>query len=147
MKKTRVVLIQFLFVCICLPSLASAKFTVSPTKIILTSEEKISSLVFTNGTNEEQKFQLIPLEEVYKNKRKTYQETQELIATPIIFELGAGQSQIIRVSPRNDELFSNQERVYKLSIKELPKIKQVSRYDYINLIMEFMIPIQIGAHK
>ena len=129
------------------PFLAYANYSISPVKLTITPEQKITSLSFQNNSDQEKIFQLTLYRLIRINGKEEYKETKDFIATPTIFKVKAGQLQLIRVAIKNNDKLKNSEKDYRLSIKELPKPISFGGNSGLIIIPDFRIPIAVKVRE
>ncbi len=124
------------------PSLCIASFTISPINFFLDSDFKIASLNLKNVGSEKKYIQADILKWTRVNNKDVYTETQDLILTPNIFELGPNTSQLIRIA-KDAALPNTRDSAYKIQLREIPNIKNTS--GKINFTLRFLLPMFIKA--
>jgi len=128
-----------------MPFSAYASYSISPVKLTVTENAKITSLTVRNESDQTKTFQLTVYEVVKKNGKDEFVESKDIKATPVIFKASAGKAQLVRVSVKNTE--DKNDKNYKLSIKEInPKLPKAEG-SVVNIIPEFQIPVQVDAAK
>lgn len=96
----------------------AAGFSVSPTRIELTAEDRVMALTLTNSRNREASIQLEIKQWSQLHGEDVYESTTELLATPPIFTLAAGEQQIVRIGLRRPP-DPDTELSYRLFLQEL----------------------------
>lgn len=134
-----------LLVTALLASNAFANYTISPLKLNITPEEKITSLSFTNNDEQDSKnFQVTVYQVHNEHGQEVSEETKDLIATPRTFKLGPKMTQLIRVGSRNASMVKNVN--YKLSIKELPVNKVIVKGQHlVQMLHDYRVPVVIKS--
>lgn len=100
------------------PALAG-NFSVSPVRVALSSSLKVAAMRVFNGGAEPISIQLQLVEWDQQAGQDVYTPTVELLATPPIFTIPAGQSQVIRVGLRRPPDLDH-ELTYRLILQEIP---------------------------
>lgn len=124
-----------------LPSCVFAGYTVAPVQLNLSTEDKISSLVIKNDNKQTTNFQLLLCKKGSEKGKEVCSKTEDLTATPVMFKLGGGKSQLVRVMLKNS-MYSNVKDVYRLMVKEVPHIIKKGG-SHVQIISEFNVPITI----
>ena len=131
--------IKLLLPIIFFSSAAFATYSIAPVKLIVTPDNKVTSLKFRNDSNENKKFQVTVLEAIKQGNKEVFKETKEIVAAPLIFALAPGKTQTIRVESKNVDQLNG--RDFKLSIKVLDTRKSKRSLNVIHVIPEFRIPV------
>ena len=121
-------------------------FSVTPIKVNLSKDKKVMSLQVTNNSNEPTSVQA-QLMQWQQQQGRDQQDTpsQDILVTPPIFTLAAGQSQVVRVGIRRPVQSSN-ELSYRLFLKEIPApASQVNQA--VNMVMQVSIPVFVAAQN
>ena len=140
MKKGLYTKLSLMILCI-LPTIAYASFTITPVKIKITKDEKITSLTLKNNSELLKHFQLLIFRVENENGKEVLKETKDLTVTPAMFKVKPGGSQMVRVAIKN-KMYSVKEDGYRLSVKELPhKINPEGAH--VQLVTEFKVPVSI----
>ncbi len=131
--------IKLLVFIIFFSSAAFATYSIAPVKLIVTPDNKVTSLEFRNDNNENKKFQVTVLEVIKQGNKEIFKETKEIVAAPLMFALPSGGTQTIRVESKSGNELNG--RDFKLSIKELDIRKSKKSLNVIHVIPEFRIPV------
>ena len=97
----------------------AGNFSVNPVRVELSQDKRIKALTVTNNGQEATSIQLDLAAWSQRAGEDIYAPTTELLATPPIFTLPAGKSQIIRVGLRRPAE-SGKELSYRLFLQEIP---------------------------
>lgn len=109
-----------LFSCLLACAWAQAgTFVVSPVRATLSASHQVGALTVRNDGPEPTVVQLEVLSWSQQDARDVYEPTREILATPPIFTVPAGGSQIVRVGLRRAP-DSQQELSYRLYLQEVP---------------------------
>jgi fimbrial chaperone protein len=101
-------------------SVASAgSFQVSPIRATLSPSKPISAMTVHNSSNESLVVQMEVLTWTQQQGKDVYVATQDIIATPPIFTVPAGGSQVVRVGLRRAP-DAQREQTYRLFLQEAP---------------------------
>lgn len=136
--------IKLLSIIICLfPFLAYGNYAITPVQLVIKEDSKITSLTLKNNQAEEKKFQLVVYKVVNNHGKETLIPTKDLLVTPVIFKIPAGQSQLIRVAVK-DVMYNHQKDGYRLAVKELPT-PLVQEGNHVQFTVVFNVPISIES--
>jgi len=126
------------------PALSYANYTIAPVRIEINRQDKIASLTIKNDSDRPKYFQVSvhKLGSVDGNGKQHYQETKDLIVTPVMFSVDAVKSQLIRVALKDNVMHSSHPRGYQLSIKELPHNIE-KEGNNIHFVTEFKVPVSV----
>ena len=116
-RKIRLILV-FLIQVFALPCHAGS-FNINPVRILLSSSVATEVLHVTNSGNSDVTVQLQTKLWSQNNGEDELKSTRDLIATPQIFNLKAGTSQIVRIGLAKKPDFSR-EMTYRLILEEIP---------------------------
>lgn len=94
--------------------------TISPVLVELSPDRRITSITIFNAADHPVSFQTQTLAWSESDGTDVYNESDELIVVPPIAEIGAGASQIFRVTTR--EAPTTQERAYRLIFEDITDI-------------------------
>jgi fimbrial chaperone protein len=94
--------------------------TISPVLVELSPDRRITSITLSNPADHPVSFQTQTLAWSESDGTDVYTESSELIVVPPIAEIGAGASQIFRVTTR--EAPTAQERAYRLIFEDITDI-------------------------
>jgi fimbrial chaperone protein len=138
---------KLLIVGICLvPSLTLANFTLSPVKLVINKDEKVTALTLSNNSDKPRSFQLTAFKIEHKDGKEIDVPTKDIIVTPLSFKLAPSKVQTIRVAIKNEGDYKIDERVYRVSVKELPH-KLNAEGAQVQLVTEFRVPVGITDKK
>lgn len=120
----------------------SAGFQVSPTRIQLDAEHRVFALTLSNASDRDASIQLELTTWSQPDGKDQYELTSELLATPPIFTVKAGEKQIIRVGLRRPPERS-EELSYRLFIQELPR-PTPEGFQGLQIVLRMGIPIFVA---
>lgn len=120
-------------------SSASAGYLISPVRLYLKPEDKLTTLNITNGNDTTSTFQLAIYKWTRENGKDVYTESKDLLVTPIIFNFAPDKTQLIRIAQKHNSTITT-EQSYRLFLKEVPSRKS-SENNSINVVLQFGIPI------
>ncbi|MGZ5115665.1 MAG: fimbrial biogenesis chaperone [Burkholderiales bacterium] len=100
----------------------AGSFAVNPVRATLSSKQPVGSLVVRNSGTESTVIQLEVVAWTQEDGKDVYTSTKELLATPPIFTVPAGGSQVVRVGLRRS-VDSQRELAYRLFLQEVPPAK------------------------
>lgn len=135
--------LKMLLLSVCLlPSLAFANFTVAPVNLVINKDQKIAALTLRNNTDQPRSFQLTAFKIDQHDKHEVDTLTKDIIVTPLRFRLAPGKTQTVRVAIKNEGTYPIAERLYRISVKELPR-KLNKEGAHVQVVTEFKIPVAI----
>lgn len=120
----------------------SAGFQVSPTRIQLDAEQRVFALTLSNSSDRDASIQLEWMAWSQPDGTDHYEATSELLATPPIFTVKAGEQQIIRVGLRRPPERS-EELSYRLFLQELPP-PTPEGFHGLQMVLRMGIPIFVA---
>jgi fimbrial chaperone protein len=101
------------------PAADAGVFAVSPVRVALSAATPVASMTVRNDGAEATVVQLEPVAWSQKDGKDQFAQTREVLATPPIFTLNPGGSQIIRVGLRRAP-DPHRELTYRLFLQEVP---------------------------
>ena len=127
-----------------MPFASKAEFVISPVKAYLKSGDKVTTISITNKSDNEASFQLEQKKWIKAGDKDFFEETNDLLLTPVIFNLQAGKKQLIRIGLRSEDLRESNEKAYRIFVKELPKPQwKQETAAALNFVLELSIPVFI----
>jgi fimbrial chaperone protein len=102
------------------PALASA-LSVTPLKLELAPGQRAAALTVRNGGEVEQVFQVTPMAWTQSGGASQYTPTEALLATPRLFRLPPGGSQLVRVGFMDAPSATDVEAAYRIYFEEVPR--------------------------
>jgi fimbrial chaperone protein len=100
----------------------AGSFAVNPVRATLSAKQTVGSLVVRNSGTEATVIQLEVTSWVQEDGKDVYTPTKEILATPPIFTVPAGGSQVVRVGLRRSA-DTQRELTYRLFLQEVPPAK------------------------
>lgn len=132
--------------CILLTLLTSqalaSGFQVSPTRVQLDSDQRVMALTIRNTSERGVNIQVELMAWSQADDQDHYEPTSELLATPPIFSLEAGEQQIIRVGLRRPPE-RGKELTYRLFLQELPP-PTPDGFNGLQIVMRMGIPVFVA---
>jgi fimbrial chaperone protein len=113
------------FFCGLTPSHAGS-FTVNPVRVTLSSSLPVAAITVSNSGTEASVIQLEPSRWTQQGDQDVLTPSHEILATPPIFTLAPGASQIVRVGLRRPSA-AQQELTYRLVLREVPPPQPISQ--------------------
>lgn len=120
----------------------AAGFSVSPTRLELTPDNRVVALTLTNSRNREASIQLEIKHWSQQYGEDIYESTDELLATPPIFTLAAGEQQIVRVGLRRPP-DPETELSYRLFLQELPP-PTPEGFQGLQMVLRMGVPVFVS---
>jgi fimbrial chaperone protein len=118
----------------------AANFVVSPVRVELSPTQSSAALTVTSETTDEPVVvELRTIAWSQKDSEDVYTPTTELIATPPIFHIAPGGSQVIRVALRRPPA-SDRETAYRLILREVPPPPKPG-FVGIQIALEMSLPV------
>jgi fimbrial chaperone protein len=112
-------ILAFLVLNLAAADAAAASFLVNPTRVSLSSEQRVIALKVTNNGTQPVRVQAQPTRWLLKDNEDQYLSTDELLVNPPLFGLEVGATQIVRVGLRNARA-KDREATYRLFLTEVP---------------------------
>lgn len=138
----------FIILISILPAISYASYTISPVKVQIDKDKKITTITLTNTNDGERRFQLVALKLQNENGKDVFKETKDLLVTPVMFKLAAGKTQTIRMATKDNVMYTEQANGYKLNIRELPhQDPKLAQGAVINLVTEFQLPVSVTGNR
>ncbi len=104
---------------LCAPALA-ASFSVSPIRVELTAARPTATLTLRNGSTEATVVQVEVVAWLQQDGQDVYAQTRDLIATPPVFTVPAGEMQVVRIGLRQSVEDKQSELSYRVYLQEVP---------------------------
>lgn len=135
------------FICASIVSLYSlsslaASLQVAPISVVFSPQEKAKEIWLTNTSERPIRAQTRVLIWSQVAGQDQVNPTRDLVASPSITEIKAGEQQlirIIRIAPQNTAV----EQTYRLLIDELPSSGQADAQTGLQLLLQYSIPVFI----
>lgn len=119
----------------------SASFEISPVKLSLSSQQPVTVMSIKNKGRDSKLVQIELRLWEQNDGLDVYSASRDLLASPPIFELAPGQTQMVRVGLRQDEPFQY-EKSYRLFVQEVPL--QARQAKQLNMALRFSIPVFVA---
>ena len=103
-------------------AVSAGSFAVNPVRATLSAKQPVGSLVVQNNGSEPTVVQLETVSWAQQDGKEVYEPTKDILATPPIFTVPAGGSQIVRVGMRR-AAEPGRELTYRLFLQEVPQTK------------------------
>ncbi|MGV6939712.1 fimbrial biogenesis chaperone [Stenotrophomonas maltophilia] len=111
---------------------------VAPTSLQLEARQRAGELWLTNSGTSPVRLQVRVFRWVQQDGQEQLLPTEELLATPPMQELGAGQQQLVRVMRPNHEPPATQQ-YYRLIVDEVPDL--ATRANGMQFVLRYSIPV------
>lgn len=111
---------------------------VAPTSLQLEARQRAGELWLTNSGTSPVRLQVRVFRWVQQDGQEQLLPTEELLATPPMQELGAGQQQLVRVMRPNHEPPAAQQ-YYRLIVDEVPDL--ATRANGMQFVLRYSIPV------
>jgi fimbrial chaperone protein len=116
----------------------AGSFSVNPVRATLSAKQPVGSLVVHNNGAEATVVQLEAVSWSQEDGKDVYSATKEILATPPIFTLLAGGSQVVRVGMRR-LADPQRELTYRLFLQEVPPAKNDVRG--LRVVLRMGVPV------
>lgn len=110
---------------------------IAPVMVTMTPQHRIASLRMQNGRDKAVSFEIDAYTWSQQNGQDVLTPTQELIVSPAVFEVAAGNEQVIRLGVSAPA--SNVERSYRIVMRELPS--PVQGGNVLGFTLEMSLPV------
>lgn len=115
---------------------------ISPTRINLNSDQRVVALTLDNTSDRDISFQTELSEWTQTEDGDHYEPTSDLLITPPIFTVSAGEQQILRIGLRRPP-DRNRELSYRLFIQELPE-STPEGFTGLKLVLRMSLPVFVA---
>ncbi len=126
-----------------MPSIAFATFTITPINVVIDPANKIANMSLKNDAPEARTFELNVFKVSVQDGREVLTPSDDLLVTPRNTALKPSKTQTIRLSIKDNVMYSKVANGYKISIKELPRKMNV-KGSHVQLLSEFQVPVTIS---
>ena len=135
-------------VSLCSFNLYAASLQVSPISLTFTTGEKAKEIWLTNTSDEPIRAQTRVLNWTQVEGKEQLNPSRDLVASPSITEIKAGDRQLIRVLRMNMQN-TGTEQTYRLLVlvDELPKSNQANQQTGLQLLLQYSIPVFVQANE
>jgi fimbrial chaperone protein len=120
----------------------AASFSVLPVRVELSAGQPIAALTVRNSGSEATVVQLETMQWTQPGGKDAYLPTHELLATPPIFTIQPGASQIVRVGLRRG-VDAVQELGYRLFLQEVPAAPAPD-FKGLKMILRMSVPVFVA---
>jgi fimbrial chaperone protein len=114
-------------------------FTVNPVRATLTPNQSVASLVVHNNGVEPSVIQVEAVSWAQQDGKDVYAPTREILATPPIFTVPAGGTQVVRVGLRR-AADPQRELTYRLFLQEVPSATQ-AELKGLQVVLRIGLPV------
>jgi fimbrial chaperone protein len=121
----------------------ASTFQISPIRITLSGKTPVAVLTVRNDSAKSSVMQLKVLSWSQAGNDDTYIPTDEVLATPPIFTVPPGGTQIIRVGLRR-KADARRELAYRLFLQEVPVTDVAAQVSEVKVALRFGIPIFVS---
>ena len=118
---------------------SAGTFTVNPVRATLTPNQSVQSLVVHNNGVEPSVIQVEAVSWTQQDGKDVYTPTREILATPPIFTVPPGGSQVVRVGLRR-AADPQRELTYRLFLQEVPSAPQ-AEFKGLQVVLRVGIPV------
>lgn len=118
----------------------AASLQVAPISLQFSSTENAKEIWLTNTSDKAIRAQTRVQEWTQQSGTDVLISTKNIVASPMVTEIPAGEKQLIRVM-KVSELPKHQEQSYRLIIDELPSPSQPTERSGLQLLLQYSIPV------
>ncbi|MDH3916881.1 MAG: fimbria/pilus periplasmic chaperone [Rhodospirillales bacterium] len=126
-------------------SVEAGQLKVSPIRLDLRAEEPISTVTVSNSADEPVLLHLSVQAWDHTTGNDRYLDTRDLLLNPMIFELGPGQQQLVRIGLARP-LSNERERAYRLFIREVPQ-QAHQKTRQITTVLNLSLPVFVAPEQ
>ncbi|MBY6203273.1 fimbrial biogenesis chaperone [Halomonas denitrificans] len=119
---------------------AASGLQISPTRVDLDAEQPIAALHLKNGSDREIAFEIELAEWSQSGGSDQFEPTPDLLVSPPVFILPAGEEQVIRVGLANRAITDGIESSYRLFIQELPD-EEAASVNGLRMLVRLSLPV------
>jgi fimbrial chaperone protein len=116
----------------------AGSFAVNPVRATLSAKQPVGSLVVRNNGSETTVVQLETVSWSQQDGKDVYTRTKEILATPPIFTVPAGGSQVVRVGMRR-AADPQREIAYRLFLQEVPPAN--TNVEGLRVVLRIGVPV------
>ena len=124
----------------CTISAWAASLQVAPISLKFSTTENAKEIWLTNTSDQPIRAQTRVQEWVQKDGQDVLTATKNIVASPMVTEIPAGEKQLIRVI-KIVNLPQSQEQTYRLIIDELPSTKLQEDRTGLQLLLQYSVPV------
>lgn len=124
---------------------AAAGVQISPTRVHLDGERRVVALTLENSSNREISFQTELSEWSQEAGENHYRSTSDVLVTPPIFTVPAGEQQILRIGLRRPP-DRDEELAYRLFVQELPEATPEG-FTGLQMVLRMGIPVFVAPAR
>lgn len=115
----------------------------TPVRVNLSEGAKVAVLTVRNTGTETSLMQVTLNKWTLDGQDNAYQQSQELVITPVTFRLAPGKQQIVRVGLRG-KVPATQEAAYRLLVEEVPPPRSAADQTQTRLVVRHDLPVFIA---
>lgn len=115
---------------------------ITPTRVDLDGERRVVALTLENATDRNISFQTELFEWTQTNDGDHYEPTSDLLVTPPIFTVPAGEQQLLRIGLRRPP-DRERELSYRLFIQELPE-STPEEFTGLQMVLRMSLPVFVA---
>lgn len=120
----------------------AASFSVLPVRVELAAKNPVGALTVRNNGNEAAVVQLEASQWTQADGKDAYLATRDILATPPIFTIAPGASQIVRVGLRRN-VDPTQELSYRLFLQEVPPAPAAD-FKGLRMVLRMSVPVFVA---
>jgi fimbrial chaperone protein len=125
------------------PAATAASLALVPVRLALSSKQPVGALTVRNDGDEATVIQLEVAGWAQSDGKDVYTATSEILATPPIFTVAPGASQLVRIGMRRPADASH-ELSYRLFLQEVPPPPKAD-FKGLQVARRFGVPVFVGA--
>lgn len=127
------------FVIFAIGRVFAGSFQVGPVSATLSADHRVAALTVRNTGSEAATIQLQAMAWSQTDGKDSFAPADDILATPPIFTVPAGGSQVIRVGSRRAPDAQN-ERAYRLFLREVPPAPKPG-FKGLRMVLEISLPV------
>ncbi len=122
----------------------ATSIAVYPTKLIVSKEDPIAVLEVKNTGDSTTTVQLQAMRWQQDKQEEIYNDTTDLLVTPLLFTILPQQTQIVRAAPLNQSF--SKEKAYRLFLREVPSEQKTdvqTQKSLLTIMLKISLPLFI----
>ena len=127
-------------------SLWAASLQVSPISVQFDGTDRAKEIWLTNTSSESIRAQTRVLVWTQTQNKDDLQPTKDLVASPVITEIKAGERQLVRVIKTAPQP-NHTEQTYRVLVDELPNTQSDKQKTGLQLLLQYSIPVFVASSQ
>jgi fimbrial chaperone protein len=134
-----------LFSILIMPLCYAGMLSITPTRLVLSAEQPVGVLTLTNPNDMPTLIHLKIMRWTQERGKDHYQPTEDILATPPVFELPPHKSQVIRFAIQN-QINPRSEQAYRVYLREVVTQTKIFRHLNSQLKVALSISVPVFIH-